>query len=100
MPPDVRKVYDFPEYASMNLGAMPLMRGAASLNQKLTLTERQSLSAHQAAEPQTHIGREIRSGYCPVANLDHPLERRIMRKNFVAWSELDVQNAYRHVRMA
>jgi hypothetical protein len=56
------------------------MRGVASLNQELTLTERRSLSAHQVAEPQTHIGRESRSGYCPVANLDHSLERGIMRQ--------------------
>jgi len=57
-----------------------VLESAKALNQKLTLTERQSLSAHQAAEPQPHIGRESRSGYCPVANLDHTLERRIMRR--------------------
>ncbi len=45
-------VYDLPECASTDQGAMPLMRGESSLNQKPTLTERQSLSAHQAAEPQ------------------------------------------------
>src|SRR2546422_6744752 len=28
----------------------------------------------------TNLRPPSRSGYCPVANLDHPLERRIMRK--------------------
>jgi len=87
-PSDVRKVYDLPADASMNLGAMPRMRGVASLNQKLTLPERQSLSAHQAAEPRTNIGRVRRSGYRPVANLDHLLERRIMRQHLVVGTAL------------
>jgi hypothetical protein len=66
-------VGDLPEYASMNLGATPLMRGVASLNQKT------KLSRKGGAFP--HIRRQSRN---PVPNLDRSLERRIMRKRFAA----------------
>ena len=73
-------------------GLCPRMRGEVSLNQKLILTERQSLSAHRAAEPpcdrksrdwpdpQEGAGRRMPPLSCGM-NLAQTLERRIMRKN-------------------
>src|SRR5256885_1747737 len=69
-PLDVRKVYDLPEDASMNLGATSLIRGAASLIKK-------PISRKGRAFP--HIRRQSRS---PATNLDRSLERRIMTALF------------------